>query len=1075
ITWNVTDANGNAAITQTQTVTVTDNQKPVISGMPSNITRNAVVNNCLALVTWAAPTANDNCGIASFSSSDEDYNSLGFTLLPVGVHTITYTATDVHGNVQTASFTVTVVDNQNPIITGCPGTIAVNNAAGTCGQQVFWNPPTASDNCPGVTLTGSHVPGSIFPVGTTVVTYTATDAVGLVTTCSFNVVVTDNEKPVVSNCPANITVNTGAGNSTCRQTATWNAPTATDNCGNVTVSSTHQPGAIFAIGTTTVTYTFTDVHNNVSSCSFDVTVRDNTAPVPDVASLPTITAECSATASVPTATDNCGGVINGVPSGPTSFTTQGTHTITWTYTDAAGNASTQTQTVVIDDNTPPVIACPFDIVVNATPGMCGTVVTYNQPSATDNCGGGNLPTSIPGYTYKGTFNGHSYFVSNTQARPEAAHAAAIALGGHLATISNATENALISGFLPGQRMWIGFTDRDVEGTYRWVTNEPITYTNWSGGEPNNAGDEDWAVINWSGPTWNDWYYEQPAYYVVEFEGGAIPTTLVSGPASGSVFPVGTTVVTWSATDAGGNTVTCSFRVTVKDVEAPRITCPSNINAIATSAAGAVVNYTEPVGTDNCSGAVTTRIAGPASGSTFPIGSTLVTYRVTDAAGLTTQCSFTVTVVGVPPSVNCPANIVVSNTQGECGTNVNFAATETQAIPASTITYSHQPGSFFPVGSTVVTATATNPVGTSVCTFTVTVNDAENPKLIGVPANETVECTAVPSAAVVTATDNCGNLGAVEYKEVKADGNCAGNYTLTRTWSVTDAHNNTTTATQVITVVDTKAPVIATQASDATVECDGNGNTSAFQDWLNSHGGATATDDCSGVTWTNNFSTGNWVADCGGTKHVTVVFTATDGCGNASNTTATFRIKDETAPAVVTAAGSLDRVVECSDASAIAAANALVPSATDDCSQVTLNLVSDVTTPGCGSTYVRVRQWNFTDACGNTSATYKQTITAKDETAPVITCPASVTLNCQDDNSTAATGVATATDNCSTPVVSYSDVSTQSSNVNDAAHYNYTITRTWKAVDACNNASTCVQTITVQDVTKPVITCPASVT
>jgi len=176
ITWNVTDVNGNAATAVTQTVIVTDNQKPVISGMPANITRNAVSGECSALITYPAPTATDNCGIASFTSSDPDINSVGFTLLPVGVHTITYTAIDRNNNVTTASFTVTVVDNQNPIITGCPLPIAVNTAPGRCDKQVFWNPPTASDNCPGVTLTGSHVPGDIFPVGTTQVTYTARDA-----------------------------------------------------------------------------------------------------------------------------------------------------------------------------------------------------------------------------------------------------------------------------------------------------------------------------------------------------------------------------------------------------------------------------------------------------------------------------------------------------------------------------------------------------------------------------------------------------------------------------------------------------------------------------------------------------------------------------------------------------------------------------------------------------------------------------------------------------------------------------------------------------------------------------------
>ena len=116
---------------------------------------------------------------------------------------------------------------------------------------------------------------------------------------------------------------------------------------------------------------------------------------------------------------------------------------------------------------------------------------------------------------------------------------------------------------------------------------------------------------------------------------------------------------------------------------------------------------------------------------------------------------------------------------------------------------------------------------------------------------------------------------------------------------------------------------------------------------------------------------------------------TDGCGNTSaNFVQTITVIDNTAPVITTVAGALDHTLQCSDAAGIASALLEVPAATDNCTAAppTLNLVSDVTTPDgiCANAYVRVRTWNFTDGCGNTSANFIQTITVIDNTAPVIT-------------------------------------------------------------------------------------------
>ena len=104
--------------------------------------------------------------------------------------------------------------------------------------------------------------------------------------------------------------------------------------------------------------------------------------------------------------------------------------------------------------------------------------------------------------------------------------------------------------------------------------------------------------------------------------------------------------------------------------------------------------------------------------------------------------------------------------------------------------------------------------------------------------------------------------------------------------------------------------------DMTVECDGAGNPAELNNWLTSNGGASASDDCSGVTWSNDF-----VAlsdDCGATGSATVTFTATDDCGLATSTTATFTIEDTTPPAFSATADDL--TVECDGAGNLAELN-----------------------------------------------------------------------------------------------------------------------------------------------------------
>ena len=263
VTYTAKDAAGNTT-TATFTVTVTDNEKPVITGIPANITVNIDADKSYATVTWTAPTAADNVAVTTFTTD----HAIG-SQFPIGTTTVTYTAKDAAANTTTASFTVTVADNEKPALSSTPSNITVNTDAGMSYAAVIWTEPVATDNVGVLTFTSNHANGSQFPVGTTAVTYTATDAAGNSDKTSFTITVVDAEKPVITSIPSDINVSTDAGKDYA--TVTVGAATATDNVGVISLIATPRPAA-FPVGSTIITYTAMDAAGNIATRSFTVTV-----------------------------------------------------------------------------------------------------------------------------------------------------------------------------------------------------------------------------------------------------------------------------------------------------------------------------------------------------------------------------------------------------------------------------------------------------------------------------------------------------------------------------------------------------------------------------------------------------------------------------------------------------------------------------------------------------------------------------------------------------------------------------------------------------------------------------------
>lgn len=334
-----------------------------------------------------------------------------------------------------------------------------------------------------------------------------------------------------------------------------------------------------------------------------------------------------------------------------------------------------------------------------------------------------------------------------------------------------------------------------------------------------------------------------------------------------------------------------------------------------------------------------------------------------------------------------------------------------------------------------------------------------PPTITCPADTSVECN-TPIDPGVTGTptvgDDCDGTLTPGFTDSQSPGKCPQEFTITRTWSVTDADGNTVSCEQTITVIDSTPPVI-TCPVDTSVECGSSTDPSAT-------GSATATDNCD-LMPTIGFTDSVEPGECPQEFTITRTWTATDDCGNPNQCVQTISVVDTTDP-VITCPG--DTSVECGSPTDPGATGSA--SATDNCDMVVAIGFSDLVTPGdCPQEFTITRTWTATDDCGNTDQCI-QTISVVDTTDPVITCPGNTSVQCNTPTDPSVTGSATATDNCDMTVsIGFSDGITPGD-----CPQEFTITRTWTATDDCGNTDQCVQIIEVADTTDPVINCPTNV-
>ncbi|MGB5273807.1 MAG: HYR domain-containing protein, partial [Flavobacteriaceae bacterium] len=542
-----------------------------------------------------------------------------------------------------------LADTTDPSIT-CLANILVDNDPGLCGAVVTFTAPVGEDDRPGAitTQTAGLVSGAFFPVGTTTQTFLVTDAAGLTATCSFDVTVNDTEDPVLT-CPADDSVDVDINGEFVLADYTGLAAVS-DNCDNsFTVTQSPLAGTTLSADTQ-VTLSVTDVAGNIGTCSFNVTITDDTTdPViscPADIVVDNDTVECGSAVdfTAPIGSDERPGAITTQLAGPASgdFFPLGETTVTFEVVDASSNSATCSFTVTVVDAQVPDIVCPPDITVTSPSGNPVVIEDIGTAIATDNC--------------------------------------------------------------PGLVTVVGVT---------LIGNEPI------------------------------------------------PDTF---------FP-GNTQILWTATDEVGNTSQCIQNVVVNYTPSTgkAITAFSLPGQVGPEViAGTTVNLTVALGTDLSTPIVPSNIVISENAMINPDASLPQTFNVPVQYTVTAQDNssqvWTVNVTVEPdneaPTIICPADITVSNDADQCDAVVTFSATATDNQPGVTLGYSVPSGSLFAVGTTTVTATATDGAGnTASCSFDVTVNDAQGP-IVSCPGNQTELGDingdfAIPDyTGFVTALDNC---------------------------------------------------------------------------------------------------------------------------------------------------------------------------------------------------------------------------------------------------------------------------------------------------------------------------------
>ena len=1045
-TWTVSDCSGNTA-SHVQTVEVVDTTAPIFIEVPTD-----QVNQCEEQPYTSF--AEDNCSEITIT---EDREVISEDECGNYEHLVTLTAADECGNTSVHQFTILVQDTEAPVFDQdeLPEHLALSCADGIPTPEIL----TATDNCDEVTVVFTESfdatnPCNIFFTRI----WTATDCSGNAVTHQQTVAVVDQTAPEFVSLPDElVTVNLDENCQADTSPDVTGWPEVMDSCSDFTIEYEDDNAVDSCPGSYSFIRTWyaTDDCGNMASFTQEISAVDNSAPV--LIQEPTdLVLACDGIGNLSTldvwlqnnggamAVDNCSNVswTNDYSEIISGCGSSGEAVVTFIAEDECGNITEVTAQVLISDEVAPILQSEAQDLTVECDGA-GNVGDFDNWLASN--GGATATDACGDVTWSNDFAGLS----------DGCGATGSATVTFTATDDCGNATSTTATF-------------SIEDTIAPELEEVAMDLTVECDGAGNSGDlEAWLLAN----------------------GGATATDICGGVTWSNDFAglsdgcgaTGSATVTFTATDDCGNATSATATFTIEDTIAPELEEVAMDLTVECDGAGNVGDWNAWLASNG--GAIATDACGAVSWSNEFIelsdecgetGSSTVTFIAIDDCGNSNATVATFTIVDTTaPTLDATASdlTIVCDGQGNDDDLDNWLASNggaTATDACSDVTWSNDFGGLDmgcgAAGSTTVTFTATDDCGNATSTTaTFMIEDTTAPELEDA-VDATVECDGAGNVGDLeawllanggaTATDICGGVTWSNDFAGLSD-ECGATGSATVTFTATDDCGNTSSTTATFSIIDTIAPELE-DAVDAAVECDGAGNVGELEAWLASNGGAIATDACGAVTWSNDFE--GLSDECGATGSATVTFTATDDCGNATSTTATFSIEDTTAPVIE---GPDDQVNQCEEV-------AYDYNVIDACGSVNTEETREVISfDDCGN-YEHLVIITAVDDCGNT-ATYEFSILVLDTEAPefIESLPMDELISCSEMPSEAA--VLTASDNCDEEV----DVNFVEETIAGECG-NYSLIRTWTAMDCSGNTIQHVQLVEVQDITAPTVTvesCP----
>ncbi len=927
----VTDVNGNSTTCST-TITVEDNVAPV--AVCQNITVQLDPSgNASITASQVDNGSNDACGIASLA-----LNITTFNCANVNGNTVILTVTDVNGNSSTCSANVTIQDNVAPIAVCQNVTVQLDNTGnGSTTASAVNN--GSSDNCAIATLALSQTAFVCSEVGANTEVLTVTDVNGNSTTCSTTITVEDNVAPIAV-CQ-NITVQLDpSGNAGITASQVNNG--SSDACGIASLALNITTFNCANVNGNTVILTVTDLNSNSSTCSANVTIEDNVAPI---ALCQNVTVQLDNTGNGSTtaaavnngSSDNC--AIATLALSQTAFVCSevGANTEVLTVTDVNGNSTTCSTAITVEDNVAPVAVCQNITVQLDNTGNGSTTATAVNNGSSDACGIQSLALSQTAFVCSEVgantevltvtdVNGNSTTCSTTIAVED--NVAPIALCQNITVQLDPSGNATITA-----------------------------------SQVNNGSSDACGIASL-------------ALNITTFNCANVN---------------GNTVIL-TVTDVNGNSSTCSANVTIQDNVAPIAVCQNVTVQLDNTGNGSTTAAAVNNGSsDNC--AIATLAVSQTAFVCSEVGANTEVLTVTDVNGNSTTCSTTITVQdNVAPVAVCQNITVQLDNAGNGSTTataVNNGSSDACGIQSLALSQTAFVCSEVGANTEVLTVTDVNGNSTT-CSTTITVEDNVAP--VAVCQNITVQLDPSGNASITASQVNNGSSDACGIQSLALSQTafvCSEVGANTEVLTVNDVNGNSTTCSTTITVEDNVAPIAVCQ--NITVQLDPSGNASITASQVNNG----SSDACGIASLALNITTFN----CANVNGNTVILTVTDVNGNNSTCSANVTIEDNVAPIAVCQNVTVQLDNTGNGSTTAAAVN---NGSSDNCAIATLALSQ--TAFVCSEVGANTEVLTVTDVNGN-STTCSTTITVEDNVAPVAVCQnITVQLDNTGNGSTTATAV-----------------------------------------------------------------------